>query len=118
MPIDRFSIQPIRPVDGAEPTTMHHAPPRPVRDPVSAGSRQSPQPLVGAHAVDPNPSVTYVQFRLDRTTGKVVMHVLDGETGESVRQTPTEEMLRLTAQLQAYLDTINGQYGPRRGGAS
>ena len=50
------------------------------------------------------PAVTYVQFRLDRTTGQVVMHVLDNETGEIVRQIPSDEMLQLAIELQKYLD--------------
>lgn len=41
-----------------------------------------------------------LDFTIDEATEKVVVSVLDGETGEVVRQIPPDEMLRISAHLK------------------
>ncbi|WP_233270154.1 flagellar protein FlaG [Stutzerimonas stutzeri] len=40
-----------------------------------------------------------LSFSVDDSTGDVVVRVVDGETGNIVRQIPSEEILRLTERL-------------------
>ncbi|MDP1607055.1 MAG: flagellar protein FlaG [Rhodocyclaceae bacterium] len=40
-----------------------------------------------------------LNFSIDDSTGKTVVRVTDGETGEMIRQIPSEEMLDIAASL-------------------
>ncbi|MCP1651234.1 flagellar protein FlaG [Pseudomonas sp. GD04087] len=40
-----------------------------------------------------------LNFSIDDSTGEVVVKVIDGESGKVVRQIPSEEVLKLAAQL-------------------
>ncbi len=40
-----------------------------------------------------------LNFSIDESTGDVVVKVIDGESGKVVRQIPSEEVLKLAAQL-------------------
>lgn len=104
MPTDPYRVTSIRPIGGAD--GMPTPPALPDDGQRRLRNQTSPEHPAPTGPRDPlnTPAVTYVQFRLDRTTGQVVMHVLDNETGEIVRQVPSEEMLRLAAELQKYLD--------------
>jgi len=46
-------------------------------------------------------------FTIDDETEKVIVKVVDEETGEVVRQLPPEEMLRISAHLKKLLDMNN-----------
>jgi flagellar protein FlaG len=41
-----------------------------------------------------------LQFRLDQGTGKMVVTVTDGETGEVIRQVPGEEALKMAQRIE------------------
>nr|WP_313404736.1 flagellar protein FlaG [Pseudomonas sp.] len=41
-----------------------------------------------------------INFQLDDSTGRVVVKVVDGSSGEVVRQIPSEEALELAARLE------------------
>lgn len=43
----------------------------------------------------------HLQFRVDEVSGRIVVSVVDAATGESIRQIPTEEALRLARQARA-----------------
>jgi flagellar protein FlaG len=44
-----------------------------------------------------------LNFTIDRETDRIVVEVVDEETGEVVRQVPPEEMLRISAHLKKLL---------------
>jgi flagellar protein FlaG len=44
-----------------------------------------------------------LQFRLDETTGRMVVSICDAETGEVIRQVPGEEALRIAQDLETHL---------------
>jgi flagellar protein FlaG len=44
-----------------------------------------------------------LQFRLDETTGRMVVSICDAETGEVIRQVPGEEALRIAQDLENHL---------------
>ena len=41
-----------------------------------------------------------LQFRVDQGTGKMVVTVTDGETGEVIRQVPGEEALKMAQRIE------------------
>jgi flagellar protein FlaG len=41
-----------------------------------------------------------LQFRLDESTGRMVVSICDSETGEIIRQVPGEEALRIAQNLE------------------
>lgn len=43
-----------------------------------------------------------LDFSVDDSTGEVVVKVIDGESGKLVRQIPTEEVLKLSKQLDDF----------------
>ncbi|WP_082696367.1 flagellar protein FlaG [Pseudomonas oryzihabitans] len=43
-----------------------------------------------------------LDFQVDDSTGEVVVKVIDGESGKLVRQIPTEEVLKLSKQLDDF----------------
>jgi flagellar protein FlaG len=44
-----------------------------------------------------------LQFRLDESTGRMVVSICDAETGEVIRQVPGEEALRIAQDLERSL---------------
>lgn len=42
-----------------------------------------------------------LQFQVDETTGRTIIRVTNPETGEVIRQIPSEEVLRISASLRA-----------------
>lgn len=47
---------------------------------------------------------TSLQFRLDESTGQMVVSICDAETGEVIRQVPGEEALRIAQNIEARLN--------------
>jgi len=45
-----------------------------------------------------------LSFTVDEATERLVVHVIDKETGETVRQVPPKEMLRISAHLKQLQD--------------
>jgi flagellar protein FlaG len=44
-----------------------------------------------------------LQFRLDESTGRMVVSILDSETGEVIRQVPGDEALRIAQDIETRL---------------
>jgi flagellar protein FlaG len=44
-----------------------------------------------------------LQFRLDESTGRMVVSICDAETGEVIRQVPGDEALRIAQNLESRL---------------
>lgn len=44
-----------------------------------------------------------LQFRVDDSTGRMIVSICDSETGEVIRQVPGEEALRIAQNLQSRL---------------
>jgi flagellar protein FlaG len=44
-----------------------------------------------------------LQFRLDESTGRMIVSICDSETGEVIRQVPGEEALRIAQDLESRL---------------
>lgn len=42
-----------------------------------------------------------LQFRIDEASGRIVVSVIDGASGDVIRQIPAEEVLRIAAGLDA-----------------
>ena len=42
-------------------------------------------------------------YRIDELSGRIVVEIRDGVTGELIRQVPPEEMLRVARSIQAFL---------------
>jgi uncharacterized FlaG/YvyC family protein len=47
-------------------------------------------------------------FNLDEDSGRVVIKVMDSNSGELIRQIPTEEVLAISASLQNYSENFAG----------
>jgi flagellar protein FlaG len=47
-----------------------------------------------------------LQFRLDETTGQMVVSICDAETGEVIRQVPGEEALRIAQRIEDQLSAM------------
>lgn len=45
---------------------------------------------------------TALEFRIDETTGRTVVKVLDSESGELIRQIPPESMLAIAAAIDEF----------------
>ena len=46
---------------------------------------------------------TKIQINFDDDTGKMVIHLVDSESGDTVRQIPSETLLKLSANIAEYL---------------
>jgi flagellar protein FlaG len=82
----------------------------PPGEPAAEPVRQTPAaPAVEVHKIE---SVTRqidsflrsinrsLQFRLDESTGRMVVSICDAETGEIIRQVPGEEALRIAQDIE------------------
>jgi flagellar protein FlaG len=58
----------------------------------------------------PNAPQVYAQFSVSQKTGVVSIKIMDARTGDVVREIPSEEVLKLAEELQAYIEA-----GHRRG---
>ena len=47
-----------------------------------------------------------LQFRVDETTGQMIVSICDSETGEIIRQVPGEEALRIAQNIESRLSGI------------
>jgi flagellar protein FlaG len=47
-----------------------------------------------------------LQFRVDESTGRMIVSITDAETGEVIRQVPGEEALRIAQDLESRLSGI------------
>ena len=52
---------------------------------------------------------TKISFDVDEETGRTVIRVVDKETGEIIRQVPTEELLTLVARMEQLSGLIFNQ---------
>jgi flagellar protein FlaG len=52
------------------------------------------------------PLPAHVELDIDRGSGRVVGRFIDNQTGDIVRQVPTEEMLRLLAKTRELIGTL------------
>jgi flagellar protein FlaG len=51
----------------------------------------------------------HLQFRVDQGTGKMVVTVTDGETGEVIRQVPGEEALKMAQRIEDMTGLLDEQ---------
>jgi hypothetical protein len=53
----------------------------------------------------------YAKFSVDGKTGIVSIEILDAETNDVIRRVPADEVLKIVAQLEAYLEAgkLRGQ---------
>lgn len=63
-----------------------------------AEERELPELAVATHAT-PQPSMPAVQFAEDPESGKVIVRVVNPDTGDVVRQIPSEDALSLARAL-------------------
>ena len=82
------AVQPVQPVQAASPSL----PPR-----EAAGSPPDPQAVVP-------PIVPSLRVTMNDDAGRFVLEVVDRETGDIIRQVPTEEALRRITWLRQQLD--------------
>jgi len=75
------------------------------------GKANSPEQLQKVVA-NLNQNIQQIQrdlhFSLDEDSGQTVIKVVNSETGETVRQIPSEEALRISHNLQQQLDEATG----------
>lgn len=45
-----------------------------------------------------------LQFNVDEASGKSVINIVDSQTGEKIKQIPTEELLEISRKLAAHLE--------------
>ncbi len=50
-----------------------------------------------------------LQFREDPTSGRLVVSVIDSESGEVIRQIPPEQMIRMAAHLEQMNGLLLGE---------
>jgi len=62
---------------------------------------------ISAENQDPKNSNYKTRIRIDPETQEVIIEVVDGNTGEEVRQIPGEQQLRLNKGISAYNDILS-----------
>jgi hypothetical protein len=76
-----------------------------VRDAVAAGEHAAAVERAAEYAVKPVPLPEFrryeLAFRLDKELNRVVVQVIDGETGTVLRTIPPEDLARALKQLNA-----------------
>jgi len=96
----------VRPADNANPS----APPAAVSQAPAATDTATARPPTPAQEVQRavallnqliEPITSSVSFKIDDSTGKTVIRVMDTDTNTLIRQFPTEEALALTRVLDA-----------------
>jgi hypothetical protein len=105
-------MNPINNIQGSPPPS----PSRPAREPAIADGKTMPLP---GKDLPPPPEIQTVEravtqikaflsnsqrqlnFQLDDTSGRTIIRVVNPETGETIRQIPSEEILRLAASIKS-----------------
>jgi len=54
-----------------------------------------------------------LQFQLDQDAGKMVLYLKDAQTGETLRQFPDEMTLRISKQINDYLESAKSYQNPK-----
>jgi flagellar protein FlaG len=54
-----------------------------------------------------------LQFQLDQGAGKMVLYLKDAKTGETLRQFPDKEALRMSKQIDDYLSGLKSHQNPK-----
>ena len=54
-----------------------------------------------------------LQFQLDQDAGKMVLYLKDAQTGETLRQFPDEMTLRISKQINDYLEGVKTYQNPK-----
>jgi flagellar protein FlaG len=54
-----------------------------------------------------------LQFQLDQDAGKMVLYLKDAQTGETLRQFPDKEALRISKQIGDYLEGLKSHQNPK-----
>jgi uncharacterized FlaG/YvyC family protein len=54
-----------------------------------------------------------LQFQLDQDAGKMVLYLKDSQTGETLRQFPDEMTLRISKQINDYLESAKSYQNPK-----
>jgi uncharacterized FlaG/YvyC family protein len=75
-----------------------------------------PQPLSPQTVTQANKmlktSNSELQFQLDQDAGKMVLYLKDAKTGETLHQFPDKEALRISKQINDYLDGLKSHQQP------
>ena len=84
---------------------------------VSSGSNSSTQPPSQALVTEVNDvfklNNSALQFQLDQDAGKMVLYLKDAQTGETLRQFPDEMTLRISKQINDYLESTKSYQNPK-----
>lgn len=70
--------------------------------PVAEPSREEVDAAVESANQAPNVSAHNLKFRVDQQSERIVIKVVDKETGETVREIPPEEMLAIAESIERY----------------
>ena len=55
---------------------------------------------------------TSLRFKMDQSSDRVIISLVQSETGETIRQFPPEELLKMSANLQKVIDTLSQKSDP------
>jgi flagellar protein FlaG len=78
----------------------HIAPVAPATDPQARAARAEAVQEAVTAANDAMQAIkSELQFSTDQTTGKTIVRVVDGETGEVIRQMPSKEIIEIAKAL-------------------
>lgn len=105
--IGNIGAPPPRPEPRVEgkPVTVDRPPPAPEAVEASASLPERPTPEKVQQAIESvrrlvdSKSPNSLQFSVDEATGKTVVKITDATTGETIRQIPAEELLRIARSL-------------------
>ena len=108
------SNSPKQPVVALPGSGSQHA--EPARQILPAGKANTPEPTseeVKVAVEKLNTQILSLQrelsFSVDEGSGRTVVRVIDSETGDVVRQIPTDQMLRLARQIDIILSEVGEQ---------
>ncbi len=54
-----------------------------------------------------------LQFSFDKDAGKMILYLKDAQTGETLQQFPDKEMLRISKQIDNYLEGLKSNQNPK-----
>lgn len=55
---------------------------------------------------------TSLRFKMDQSSDRVIISLVQSETGETIRQFPPEELLKMSANLQKVIDNLSQKSDP------
>jgi flagellar protein FlaG len=84
------------PTEGAKPAVAEQAPAR------TPPSKQQVEDAVATVNRALQPSNHALEFSLDKQSDRIVVKVVDSETGETLRQIPSEEVLAIAESIDRY----------------